>query len=523
MTMFRYLPLFLLLCFLAGCNTYEKNRLQPYTGNTFYWQYHGKPVMLLGASKDDNLFQQTGLKSHLDEIKDAGGNYIRNTMSGRDVGGGNEVRAWLQDADGRYNLNRPNPEYWNRFDSLLRWTHEREIFVQVEVWATHDLFGAEWLNSPWNPVNNNNYRPGQTILEPVAPERAYQPHPFFATVPGAKSDTVVLEYQQKFVWEMMRRTLEFDHVLYCMTNEIQHAQPAAWSWYWAKFLKETALEAGKNIEVTEMYWAPDLKDDQHKRSLDHPEIFTFFESSQNSAKSGRENWDNLQFVRTFLADNPRPINSVKVYGKTDSLVRWPGTDEEAVDRFWRNIMGGCASTRFHRNENGVYGLGLCHLTRQSLSAARAFTNQFPPWEASPAMHLLKSGTDEMSQSDHTENTSQNIAYLAEIPGYAISVYFTQAAPIELDLSDYEKNLVVLWTNILTGQQQEEKSMASQPETPENGDKTLRTQAPGEGGKALQTRASGSKAIQGEAPDEGNILLLEPPGEGKWLAVIKQAP
>ena len=61
----------------------DSARIQPYDENRYYWQYEGEPVMLLGGSKDDNLFQLPELKEHLDEIAEVGGNYIRNTMSDR--------------------------------------------------------------------------------------------------------------------------------------------------------------------------------------------------------------------------------------------------------------------------------------------------------------------------------------------------------------------------------------------------------------------------------------------------------
>lgn len=46
------IPLF----FVNGQNP-NKKRIQPWVENPWFWQYKGKPVMLLGASGDDNLFQ----------------------------------------------------------------------------------------------------------------------------------------------------------------------------------------------------------------------------------------------------------------------------------------------------------------------------------------------------------------------------------------------------------------------------------------------------------------------------------
>jgi len=59
--------------------------IQPWNENPWYWQYNGEPVLLLGASSDDNLFQWPAemLVPHLDSMKNIGANYVRNTMSDR--------------------------------------------------------------------------------------------------------------------------------------------------------------------------------------------------------------------------------------------------------------------------------------------------------------------------------------------------------------------------------------------------------------------------------------------------------
>jgi len=65
----------------------DKNadRIKPYVENPRYWQYEGKPVMLLGGSKTDHIFLLDDLKTHLDEIQAVGANYVRNTMSQREA------------------------------------------------------------------------------------------------------------------------------------------------------------------------------------------------------------------------------------------------------------------------------------------------------------------------------------------------------------------------------------------------------------------------------------------------------
>jgi hypothetical protein len=97
----------------------DADRIQPNRENPYYWQYQGEPVLLLGGSWQDNLFNHpVGLAEHLDLLVASGGNYVRNTMSHRNVG---NVFAYEQ-VDGKFDLDRWNEEYWRRLDDFLRMT-----------------------------------------------------------------------------------------------------------------------------------------------------------------------------------------------------------------------------------------------------------------------------------------------------------------------------------------------------------------------------------------------------------------
>ncbi len=94
----------------------NKDRLQPWSENPWYWQYKGEPVLLLGASSDDNLFQWPAEKliPHLDSMKLIGANYVRCTMSDR-MDRGFEVYPYKKLSNGKYDLSKWNKAYWQRF------------------------------------------------------------------------------------------------------------------------------------------------------------------------------------------------------------------------------------------------------------------------------------------------------------------------------------------------------------------------------------------------------------------------
>lgn len=405
-------------------------RVRPYEQNPRYWQYKGQPVLLMGGSKDDNLFQIPDLKQHLDEMKAVGANYIRNTMSDRnDLGF--EVYPFKKLPDGKYDLEQWNDEYWKRFENLLQWTAEREIIVQIEVWDRFDYSTKNWPPHPYNPTNNINYTYAQSGFVADYPSHAGQnKQPFFFTTPKQRNNTVVLKYQQRFVDKMLSYSLKHDHVLYCMDNETSGEE--AWGAHWAEYIKQRAREAGKQVCVTEMWDAWDLKSAEHKRTFDHPERYDFCDVSQNNQKKGQEHWDNFQWVRQYIAKQPRPLNTVKTYGADTGRY---GNNRDGVERLWRHLIGGAAAVRFHRPDSG---LGLSAPAIASIKAARKLESLLKLWDVEPANHLL-------SERENNE------AYLAAKPGQAYALYFTDGGSVSLDLKSASGPLDLRWIDISTGE------------------------------------------------------------------------
>lgn len=427
----------------------DKSSLQPYTRNPHYWQYNGQPVLLLGGSKDDNLFQIPDLREHLDEMKAAGANYIRNTMSDRQDKGF-EVYPFKQLPDGKYDLEQWNEEYWRRFARLLQWTAERDIIVQIEVWDRFDYSTKNWEPHPYNPRNNVNYTRAESGLAERYPDHPGQnKQPFFFTTPKQRNNTVVLKYQQRFVEKMLSYSLQHRHVLYCMDNETSAEE--AWGAYWADFIQHRAKQAGRRVYVTEMWDAWDLKAAEHRRTFDHPERYDFCDVSQNNQKKGQEHWDNLQWVRARIASQPRPLNTVKTYGADGGRY---GNSRDGLERWWRHIIGGAASARFHRPDSG---LGLSQPAIAALHAARKLETIIKLWDLEPANSLLG-------------ERGSNEAYLAARPGEAYALYFTDGGSVMLDLTKAPGRFDVRWIEIATGDWGKRETL--------NGGGQVRLSAPG---------------------------------------------
>jgi hypothetical protein len=461
----------LLLCHGVQRIAADEHRIQPYPANPYFWQYQGQPLLLLGGTDDDNLFQwdESALRTHLNQLRAVGGNFVRNTMSSRDEG---NVQPFARAADGRYDLDSWNPEYWERFERFLRCTGERDIIVQIEFWDPWDTYADAWGQNPWNPSNNVSYTTGTTRLTTTYSAPQYRdgtsqgrPHDFFLTPPQLHDDRIVLAHQHRFVEEILVRSLPHPHVLYCVSNEIHPQYPPEWGWYWAHFIRQRATAANRQVFLTEMFWTFDFQAAQHRASFDRHDLYDFFEASQNSAVRDPEtHWRNLQFARQRLASQPRPINHTKTYGADTGPV-WAGTDRDALERFWRNVIGGAASSRFHRPPAGI---GLSDAAQRHLRSARLLGQTFDLFRAIPDEgHRLMS------------NRASNEAYLAFIEGEQYAVYFPDGGDISLDLGAMARPGMLRWLNI------------------------------------SESLWSGAEQIAG-----GSRIQLQPPGQGHWVALLE---
>lgn len=426
--------------------------LEPWQKNQWYWSFRGEPTLLLGGSDDDNLFQwqKKKLQAQLDRLADAGGNIIRNTMSDR-KDKGFEVYPFLQLKNGKYDLNQWNPEYWDRFETLLRETSKRGIVVQIEIWDRFDYTdsggGNRWQLHPYNPKNNVNY----TYEESGFAQR-YPDHPgrnrqaFFFTTPKQRNNKVVLPYQQKFVNKMLDIALKYDNVLFCMDNETSGEEE--WGRYWANFVQNRAAKAGKKLYTTEMWDDWNITSKQHRRTLDHPKLYGFVDVSQNNHNKGQRHWDNFLVVRLYIAKMlPRPMNIIKVYGANGN--KFGHTDQDAVERFWRQILAGAAAVRFHRPDSG---LGLNDKAVASIRAARMLESKIPLWTVNAANDLL---------SDRADNE----AYCSANAGKAYALYFPKKGAVKINLSTAKGKLTAHWIDIDQGKWGPQQQLENGPAVP----------------------------------------------------------
>lgn len=393
--------------------------------NPRYWSYDGEPTLLLGGSIEDNLYQVDDVQRHLDDLVEAGGNYARCTMSARDEG---NVQPFDR-TNGTYDLEAWNDAYWTTFERFLEATETRDVVVQIELWDCWDGVGDSWDRSVWNPANNRTYDAAESGLPTTHEgyEKRFE-NPFLRTVPALDDNETVLAHQTAFVDRILDATAEYEHVLYSIDNETD-GDPE-WGEFWATFVRERAPDAF----VTQMWNPWELRHPEHNHTIDHPETYDFVDVSQNNFQTGEEHWSALQACRARVTDPARPMTNVKIYGCDDAAggdVGIFGGTRHGLERFWRNVIGGCASARFHRPTSG---LGLGEEARTAIEGARTITDELHLPDCEPRDDLLVGRRHNVGSEAHPDREHE--AHVLANPGTAYAVYFPRGgeATLEPDVS-----------------------------------------------------------------------------------------
>ena len=462
--------------------TPEPSPISPHVANPMYWEYNSEPVLLIGGSDLDNLFQWDGtvfpwpdgtsLTEHLDLLHSNGGNYIRNTLSSRSYEPSddenplrfNELPYPFKMINGKYDLNQWNSLYWQKLETLLIEAKERDIIVQIEIWDRHieccnsNNNNDGWYYSPWNPNNNINYEwsDSELLIEGWIP--IYNPLHMAAAV----NDPVLLPYQQIFVEKIIDTVIEgnYNNVLFQIDNESgigdSDLEPDP---YWAGYIRDYAASRGREVYVTTSrrfhvvtpYLTTNFQD------WNNPEIFNvilnpvfnFLDISQNNGNPGEIQYDNLVWYRDKVIEygGQLPINHVKAY-----YFNWPtgigwsdrteGNDAEAGSKMWRAVFGGAASFRFHRNSPTLgtisqNGLGLSELGQTHIRSMSMLRDKIHLFSMVPSNELLEQrGVDE--------------AYCLAEAGKQVAVFFTGEGDhsIQLDVSSInEEDLKFRWLDV----------------------------------------------------------------------------
>lgn len=346
------------------------NRITVYQENPHYMAVDGVPVFLIGATHaygwtpishphHDYRHDLSRLAAVIDRVASPHvRGLVRVTPYFPQIDG---IQPWERGTDGRYRLNRFNPEWEGRLQEYLDAALERGLIVSLELWedwsVTRGLGGAVdpgaergWNVHPFNPDHCANY--GRETL-PAATSLANAP--FYCTIPALQNNRAVLEFQRLYADRLCELTARYPNVIHNVSNESR--APLEWSRYWAAYLRG---KLGPQKLVGEM---PSTNRKDGMGECD-PELnpltlivdgaYDYVDVSQAVSRHefGEEAFTQARMAGARIAELRATMEEM---GKTKPLVvskDYTNFDPDGIPVLWSKFVGGAASARFHRPTPG---------------------------------------------------------------------------------------------------------------------------------------------------------------------------
>ena len=224
----QIIPIILLLVLLLasckgpvvdpGSKTNEvPNTVRLFPGNSRYLEYKGNPMILITSAEhygavvnldfDYNVYLETLEQEGFNYTRIFTGTYIepvenifgieRNTLAPLP---GRYISPWVKE-NGKYDLNRFNPEYFKRLGDFVTEADKRGVIVEITLFSSIYAESA-WKRCPFNALNN---------LNDVGDMGFRQVNTLF--------NGGIQKYQEQFIRKVVTVLNEYDNIFYEIQNE----------------------------------------------------------------------------------------------------------------------------------------------------------------------------------------------------------------------------------------------------------------------------------------------------------------
>jgi hypothetical protein len=349
----------------------EANRVAVFPGNPHYLCVDGTPVFLIGATHaygwtpisrphHDYRRDLSRLAAVIDRVASP---HVRGLVRVApyfpQLDG---IQPWERGADGRYHLDRFNPEWEGRLTEFLDGAQARGLVVSLELWEdwsiTRGPGGAfdpgpdqGWNVHPFNPQHNANYGP-----DALPATTSLVDAPFYRTIPALLNSRHVLPLQQLYAERLCALSGPYPNVIYSLSNESR--APLEWSRYWAAYLRER-LGPGKLIgdmpSTNRRDGRGECDPELNPLTLIAEDAYDYADVSQavSQHEFGEEPFSQaLQAGQRIAAYRA----TMEELGQTKPLVvskDYTNFRPGGVPVLWSKFVGGAASARFHRPMPGA--------------------------------------------------------------------------------------------------------------------------------------------------------------------------
>ena len=363
-------------------------RVQPYAGNPFYLAWGDTPVFPLGPtgyhawtpiSRPDVMDFYEQLNRIAKVISEIGSPHVVGFVRCLPYDPNNHMhdgelirilQPWLRMDDGRYDLERFDPEWEKRLKDYLDLALGLRIVVSIEVWDDWSVSrsvsgewdpgpGRAWNAHPFNPSNNINFchdvlPEPKTPFVPSLPGGGFQcDDPFYNTIPSKSHITEVLALQKHYVDHLLDIISGYPNVLINISNESR--ADLEWSKFWAEYIRQrvSPMMVGDMPSTNRKDGGGECDYNFSPMTLSTDLSYDYVDISQGVSqhelglpqRQALEGSMRIAGYRAAMkeAGTERPLVCSKDYSRD------PGGGTIVL---WSRFIGGAASARFHRPSAG---------------------------------------------------------------------------------------------------------------------------------------------------------------------------
>ena len=302
------------------------------------------------------------------------------------------LQPWVKLDDGRYDLERFEPEWEQRLKDYLDLALELHIIVSLEIWddwsVSRGVGGAwnpgpegAWNAHPFNPRNNINF--DREVLPDTTTECNA---PFYSTIPALSNNTAVLTLQKHYVDHLLGIVSHYPNVLINISNESR--ANLEWSRFWAAYISQSTPEfmIGEMPSTNRKDGGGECENLFNPMTLSTDPLYDYVDISQ--AVSGHEFGGDAQ---RQAIEGSRRIAAYRAAMKEAGTARplivskdYTRGPEGGAIVSWTRFVGGAASARFHRPA-GTDPESLIIFQHEMASVLGKFIARVPFWNMHP-MH-----------------------------------------------------------------------------------------------------------------------------------------
>jgi len=428
-----------------------------YPGNSNYFQYKGKPTILVTSAEHYGAVMNTAFDypKYLVTLKDAGLNYTRifigpyseigdnifsisnNTMNPEPK---NWLVPWVKDAESqKYDLTQWNDAFFERLKAYITAASEKDIIVEVTLFTSY-YTDRQWNTSPFNPKNNIQ---GFDTLS-------------FKNV-NTLNNGQLMDIQEKYVRKVIQELNDLGNFFFEVQNEPWSDNPQL-----VETIAETDTLTHPNDwqklvvigNTASLEWQKRIAQiitDEEKTLPNKHLIAQNISNLRNKIKTPDPNISIFNFHYAYPIAASQNLNLKKAMG-LDETGFMPHADFYYRSQAWKFMLAGGAlynnldysftvgsENGTHAIDNVSPGWGGAKF-RQQLKVLKGFIESFNFIAMNPDNSILKV----------TKGNVGGFQVLAN-SGYQYAIYLENGSLSELTLNIPEGDYTVEWINLLTGE------------------------------------------------------------------------